>query len=360
MEVIDERAEIALFQAREARRKLEGRLTEDHFIADTTSTFLCFSWRKGTPEQQKKFQDQLTAFEQEDSVVEKIKLLEKLSLDARLERSDSQKFRTALQTVMNDANALIDILKQDPAYLEHEAEQERLRLEAERLAAQAEEERLASLSDHDFETRVSKFKERYGTSDVLDTLLDGIEGGGMAKLVANFKRIGFKYTMKSVAFGDLIGGRKAGDCSTVAGVMAAIGNEILLVKSRVASCQDMLADTNAKTIDSGKEPNGYQNAFWVLQNHFWVESASGNYDPLFGAALDQSAWNMRQSTRDDLALNLTVEDFGGRYKVVYLMSAGGLERMIGGSIKSSDWETHCEKMHVSDVTFEQFKEAVGI
>ena len=112
MEVLDERAEEALILAQETRRRLEGTLTVDQFVEDTTSSFLCISWRKGTLEQRQKFEGQLNAIETEGDLVARIGLLEKLALDANLERSDSQKFRTALGRLRDNARTLIDILKQ--------------------------------------------------------------------------------------------------------------------------------------------------------------------------------------------------------------------------------------------------------
>ena len=182
----------------------------------------------------------------------------------------------------------------------------------------------------------------------------------MAKLVANFKGIGFKYTMKSVDYKALLKGRTDGDCSTVSGAMAAIANEILIVKSTVASCQDLLVDSTTRTIDGAKEPTGHLGAFWVFSNHFWVESASGKFDPLFGGGLDQSAWHYMAAKQDIKDLNLTVEDFGGKYKVIYLLGAAGMQNMLAETITSGDWDTHCQKAHVEGIDFNAFKQRVGI
>ena len=85
--------------------------------------------------------------------------------------------------------------------------------------------------------RVEVFRELYGTSSTLDTLLNGIADGGMAQLVANFRNIDFTYTMKSAGYKVLIGGHTEGDCSTVARVMAAVANDILLVRSKVKAAR---------------------------------------------------------------------------------------------------------------------------
>ena len=361
MEIIEDKAELALQMARTSRKVLEERLTKTEFVKATTSTFLFASWRKGSSDNRKLIEDQLEAFQSEDDVVEQIKMLEKLARDCMGIRDGSDKFTTAVDNVRKDAYELIDHLKETKEYKQHLQEKEEKERKEREEAERKEAERIEGLKDLTFSGRVDAFKERYGTSGTLDTLLDGIEEGGMAKLAANYKKIGFTYSMKSVDGKALITGRTDGDCSTVSKAMAMIAREILTVTdAKVASCDDMLANTTAKTIDGAKAPNGLDAAFWVFQNHFWVESSSGNFDPLFGGALDKSSWNLRTGARDDKALKLTYEEYGSDFKIVYLLGDGGLERALLGNVTETMWDTHCEKADVADVDFAGFKLAMGI
>lgn len=362
MEAVDSQVELALWMARRARKILEAKFTKEQFIKDTTSTFLMSSWRKGSEADRNLVEGQLEAFKLEKDVVKRIDLLNTLAMDCmRLSNStDSDKFKTAVEGVRSDCYDLIECLKEEPAWLEHLAEQERQQQEVRRLAEEKEAQRIEAALLLDHSGRVGAFKEKYGTSGTLDKLLDGIEEGGMAKLAANFKTIGFTYSMTSVKYTALIGGRTDGDCSTVSNTMAYIAREILGVKATVNSCDDMLADTTTKTIDGAKEPNGLDGAFWVFQNHFWVESPSGNFDPLFGGALDKSSWKLLQEAKDIKSLNTTVENYGGKFKIIFLLGDDGMSRMLAGDVTETIWDKHCEKAKVEGIDFAGFKEELGI
>ncbi|OCQ88948.1 hypothetical protein BCD64_04185 [Nostoc sp. MBR 210] len=328
---------IALEAGTVSEMTIQREISEEKFITDTTSTFCCFSWRKGTDEQRNTIEGLLRKFEQAVDTVNKVVALQELVLKARLMRTDSDKFQNALDSIVNEGNQLLDGLEKSPEWIQHKEEKEKAQKQA---ADKQEQERLEKLGTLDWEGRVNAFKKQYGSA-VVDTLTaDTKELEGQAKLLKlteNFKNIGFQYTMKNSNYQALLKGTVSGDCNTLSNVMAVIVKEIFLRDAKIKGHADLLVTSSEKTIDPNKQPTGEKGEYWVFENHYWVEAEGKEYDPLFGREKSEDGWQARQKVVDLKELGLNVEDYGGDYKIVLLFGAGNL--MIN-NVTEEIWSTH--------------------
>ena len=209
------------------------------------------------------------------------------------------------------------------------------------------------------EARIAAFTKRYGGA-LIDTLLAGTADlapdAKVLKLAQNFKNIGFTYTMKNSNFTALLGGTVRGDCSTLSYAMAAICREIFLIEARVPNHRDLLVTSSEKTIDEAKSPTAEGGAFWIFDNHYWVEANGKQYDPLFGRAFSNEGWHALQGKKVFKDMGITMENYGGEYRMVLLYGTGN-KRI--SQVTSEEWETHKKGVSIEvTASFEEMKEKV--
>jgi hypothetical protein len=333
-------------------------ISMDQFIEDTTSSFLCISWRQGDEGERAELERLLNAFETASTkdVMKKLDALDNLTAKARQLNVGSLK--NACGRIMKNGYILRDQLTDSEEYKRVEAEKKQK-------AIDEEQQRLDGLTNLSLEQRIEAFTKQYSNA-LLPTLLagtDGLEGGAkVLKLTENFKNIGFTYTMKSSSFKALLGGKVQGDCSTLSHAMAAICNEIFLINAAVAPpCADLLVPSTERTIDGAKAPNAEGGAFWVFDNHYWVKAGGNLYDPLFGRAFSNEGWHPLVRKYENKDLGITVENYGDEYRMVLLFGAGN--KLIG-NVTLQDWENHKAEiakdklMKKVTATFEEMKKRV--
>jgi len=333
-------------------------ISMDQFIEDTTSSFLCISWRQGDEGERAELERLLNAFEAASTkdVMKKLDALDKLTAKARQLSVGSLK--NACGRITTNAVSLRDQLTDSEEYKRVEAAKKQK-------AIDEEQQRLDGLTNLSLEQRIQAFTKQYGNA-LLPTLLAGtdeLEGGAkVLKLTENFKNIGFTYTMKSSSFKALLGGSAQGDCSTLSYAMATICKEIFLIDASVPPpFKDLLVPSAERTIDGAKAPNAEGGAFWVFDNHYWVKAGGKLYDPLFGRAFSNEGWHPLLGKYEIKELGIAVENYGDEYRMVLLFGAGN--KLIG-NVTLQDWENHKAEiakdklMTKVNATFEEMKKRV--
>jgi hypothetical protein len=166
------------------------------------------------------------------------------------------------------------------------------------------------------ESQVKKivFERSYGDSPVFQSLIEGVEAkttdaARLDTLFDNFKRLGptiFEYTMAAKPWEGFLKGQKEGDCNTVVRAFRTIAEEYLGIEAKHKTSADVghggrFIAPQATTID-GKTGNVDDGAFWLFDNHFWIEAAGKQYDVLFGKlGVDPGAWTDELGRGDDPA-----------------------------------------------------------
>ena len=341
---------------------VQREVSTAQFIKDTTSYFIfeSWSWRKGTDVQRTRIEGLLARFEAAKDVVEKVLTLQALTLAARGIVSDSTKFQDAVGKIVREGDALVDELQKSEEWIAHQESERRAKEEA---AEEAQKQELATLAQLDWDGRVAAFRKKYGAGALFETLIAGTEElQGKAQLLTltqNFANIGFVYSMKSVSPKQLLAGRTDGDCSTVAGAMAAIVQELFLADATVAHCNDLLVDSTESTIDGAKPPSGEGGAFWIFDNHYWVESGAGNFDPLFAREKSEAGWHLLAGKTDDADLKTEIEDFGGGWIILALITDSGLLNTRASSVTREQWAEHVKHTKAT-ASYEQMRARTGV
>jgi hypothetical protein len=346
------------------------RVSSDEFIEDTTSSFLCIPYRSGDSQQLSDMQDLLEKFERASGkdVSEKLKAIRNLNVKAReLEvRGSSDKLKLACKKILKNGLELEDRFNEEVKKGEEEEKEKE-----EKKAVEEKKKRRIELEEMGPEGRIMAFEKKYGGA-LLKTLLDGTEekkgDAKVLKLTQNFNNIGFTYSMKYSPCTDLLGGSCSGDCHTLSDAMSAICEDIFLMDTTIGEHKDLLVASSEKTIDKGKAPNGAGGTFWVFENHFWVVVNGKAYDPLFGGPLSRDGWHARVGEKEFKDLGISIEDYGGEYKIVSLMTSGGkLTHKLINEVTEQEWEINKEeankiradrKAELITDTFEQMKKKV--
>jgi hypothetical protein len=143
----------------------------------------------------------------------------------------------------------------------------------------------------------------YGDKAVFKALTAGIDVSSapetqLGRLLQNFVTAGpthFDYTMASLDKTKFLGGTVGGDCNTVVHTFEWIAQDYLGIPTSYKTSADVGFTTRfiaprAKTID-GKTGNVDGGAFWLFDNHYWVEAGGKKYDVLFGReGVDTGSW----------------------------------------------------------------------
>jgi hypothetical protein len=156
-----------------------------------------------------------------------------------------------------------------------------------------------------------EFRLKYRASPVLPTLLEGLDTGSpdakLLRLLENFTRVSFNYTMASNTFDGFLRGRADGDCNTLVITFFKIATIVLGIPVTMKASRDRGFDASSRFITPAGETIGVKRkgnvdngAFWHFDNHFWIEHEGKEYDVLFGrVGVDSSKWVKRTGAADN-------------------------------------------------------------
>ncbi len=161
------------------------------------------------------------------------------------------------------------------------------------------------------ELKSKEFYEQYKAKPVFQNLIKGIELSmspleKLDQLLTNFVAIGptsFNYTMASLSADKFLNGGSDGDCNTLVRAFQQIGENYLGIAVEYHHSGEKgfhrFIAPQKQTIDN-KTGNVNNGAFWVFDNHYWIEYGGQTYDVLFGTkgAIDSKSWVEKTGDED--------------------------------------------------------------
>jgi hypothetical protein len=116
------------------------------------------------------------------------------------------------------------------------------------------------------------------------------------------------------------GGQREGDCNTVVNTFIAIAEKyfgiggIAKKSSYQAGFNTRFTAPKATTID-GKTGNVDGGAFWLFDDHWWVDGPGGVYDVLFGRLVVETSGWVRERHDDDVFGDRKIEFTGNKVPI---------------------------------------------
>jgi hypothetical protein len=154
-----------------------------------------------------------------------------------------------------------------------------------------------------FQNDKTNFVSTFGSSPVFQHLVKGIDlsdnpNTNLAKLLTNFRDVPFNYTMQAKSPDSFLkGSTTEGDCNTLVRTFEKIAQLYLGIrdiKYQTSSDRGFTSRFSAplkQTVGTPKTGNVNNGAFWVFENHYWIEYGGQVYDVLFATlGLDTSVW----------------------------------------------------------------------
>jgi len=264
---------------------IQREISEDQFIADTTSSILfCIKWRAGNQEILNTIQEKLRIYEGAKGAVAKVQRLDQLLEAAREVRAErGSKLQRALGKIIDEAREVRLDLTEGKEYVEyHEQLTKGKEVEKERQEREILGVPYSEASAEERNKRLARFKMEFAKPEYVAGIVGTMsEEEALRRLLANFvQRTDFSYIFSS---GPWFTGR--GDCGTLVSEYVEIAKQALGIKLGRGSLNEthIFIEGGGKIIHSDEKTGSIDNgAHWYFSSHVWAIWNGAPIDVLFG------------------------------------------------------------------------------